>query len=127
MGRAMSKSNTLTAQELLKIRESIQRQICGDSELWPTSKVIGIAISWHTNAKEGGEARPGIKTLAKAAAVNVRTAYKCVAQLESRRHYQIEHRGGRHKANIYLPTPWRDMELPEDIQQKNGDMQDTKR
>src|SRR5262245_7259086 len=104
---AMSKShrnNTLTPQELLKIRESIQRQICGDPELSPTTRIVGVAISWHTNAKEGGEARPGIKTLASAAAIDVRSAYRCVAQLESRRHYQIEHRGGRHKANIYLPT-----------------------
>jgi hypothetical protein len=109
----MSKSNTLTAQELLKIRESIQRQILGDSQLWPSSKAVGIAISWHTNAKEGGEARPGIKTLASAAAITERMAYKCIWQLESRRHYQIEHRGGRHRANRYLPTLWRDTELSE--------------
>ena len=90
----------------MKIREGIQRQICADNKLWPTSKVIGVAISWHTNRKEGGAARPGIETLASAAGVNVRTANKCINQLEARRHYLIERGGGRHRANIYIPTLW---------------------
>jgi hypothetical protein len=104
---ATGRKTTLSGQELMKVREGVQRQICADSKLWPTSKVIGVAISWYTSRKECGEARPGIETLASAAGVNVRTANKCINQLEARRHYLIKRGGGRHRANIYIPTLWR--------------------
>jgi hypothetical protein len=54
-------NNFMTPHELLKTREAIQRQILADPELQPSAKLIGVAISWHTNAKEGGAARPGLE------------------------------------------------------------------
>jgi len=85
--------------------EKWDRQVTGDKEITLGYLKVANALRWHFNRKSGGNAFPGMGTLAEATGLNRSTVVRAVGCLERRGHVKITRRpvGKKNLSNVYKP------------------------
>lgn len=88
-----------------KFKEFWQRQIVADSKLPASAMKIAIAISWHMSRTRGGEAWPGIATLATLTGMSARNVIRATKRLEAAGHLRVSRSmaGNKRGLNHYWP------------------------
>src|SRR5262245_11820964 len=102
----MTASGTAKPNSLEIFREKWQRQLLADKTVLISDLKVAIAIGWHMNRNRGGEAWPGIRTLATLTALSKPTVIGATRRLESNGHVSIvrSRSGNRRNANRYKPV-----------------------
>jgi hypothetical protein len=90
---------------LEKFREAWQRQLMADSELQHSHLKVALALGFHFNRARGGEAWPGVATIAKIACVDRSTVFRATRLLADRGHLNVTRtrKGRRNLPNRYMP------------------------
>jgi hypothetical protein len=93
-------------QSFEAFREAWQRHIVANKKLLGTAKLVGIAISWHFNRKEGGRAWPSINMLMKLTGFSNHTVIAATKSLEAHGYSRVirSKSGRRNNANRYVPA-----------------------